>query len=93
ALGQALTGLLRDRGVTVVAPGAPADAALVVGARDTRPADPAELGSSWSELGDLMRTLPQRAGVLWASFGGADLHSAARTGHGTHGGGTGPDPV
>ncbi|MEV7676900.1 SDR family oxidoreductase [Streptomyces sp. NPDC088752] len=93
ALGQALTGLLRDRGVTVVAPGAPADAALVVGARDTRPADPAELGASWSELGDLMRTLPQRAGVLWASFGGADLHSAARTGHGTHGGGTGPDPV
>ncbi|WP_331453473.1 SDR family NAD(P)-dependent oxidoreductase [Streptomyces sp. SS162] len=99
ALGQALTGLLRDRGVTVVAPGAPADAALVVGARDTRHADPAEIGAFWAELGDLMRTLPQRAGVLWASFGGVDLHSAARTGHAAqdtpaaHGGGAGPDPV
>ncbi|WP_411574580.1 SDR family NAD(P)-dependent oxidoreductase [Streptomyces fradiae] len=99
ALGQALTGLLRDRGVTVVAPGAPADAALVVGARDTRHADPAELASFWTQLGDLMRTLPQRAGVLWASFGGADLHSAAQSGHGAqdthtaHSGGAGPDPV
>ncbi|MFI9124074.1 SDR family NAD(P)-dependent oxidoreductase [Streptomyces bikiniensis] len=86
ALGQALTGLLRDRGVTVVAPGAPADAALVVGARDPRRTDPTELGSFWSELGDLMRTLPQGAGVLWASFGGVDLRSV-------HGGDTGPDPV
>ncbi|MGW3392079.1 SDR family NAD(P)-dependent oxidoreductase, partial [Streptomyces cinereoruber] len=99
ALGQALTGLLRDRGVTVVAPGAPADAALVVGVRDTRHADPAELGSFWSESGDLMRALPRRAGVLWASFGGVDLHHAARTGHAeqetraAHGGGAGPDPV
>ncbi|MET7760400.1 SDR family NAD(P)-dependent oxidoreductase [Streptomyces sp. NPDC005389] len=101
ALGQALTGLLRDRGVTVVAPGTPADAAVVVGARDTRHADPTELATLWAELGDLMRTLPQRAGVLWASFGGTGLHSAsaARSGHGpqgtygAQGGDAGPDPV
>ncbi|MFE6856735.1 ketoacyl-synthetase C-terminal extension domain-containing protein, partial [Streptomyces sp. NPDC057674] len=93
ALGQALSGLLRDRGVTVVAPGAPADAAVVVGPRDTRHTDPAELAALWAEMGDLMRTLPQRAGVLWASFGGADPQSAAQTRHGAQGGDAGPDPV
>ncbi|MEG8281368.1 SDR family oxidoreductase, partial [Streptomyces sp. AHA2] len=83
AIGEVLTRLLRERGVTVVAPGAPADGALVVGARDTRPPSPGELEPFWAQLGDLMRTLPPRAGVLWASFGGPDVS----------GGQGGTDPV
>ncbi|OEJ94011.1 SDR family oxidoreductase [Streptomyces thermolilacinus] len=86
-IGEALAGLLRDRGVTVVAPGTPADAALVVGARDSRDADPSELSSFWAELSGLMRALPQGSGVLWASFGGAGIHPGGQGGHG------GPDPV
>ncbi|MFJ3875889.1 SDR family NAD(P)-dependent oxidoreductase [Streptomyces sp. NPDC090077] len=72
-IGYALTRALRDGGTTVVEPGRPADAAIVVDSRDGRPLD---LSGFWAELGELVASLPAHGTLLRAGFHDAAVHPA-----------------